>query len=82
MTDNEIVKALEDAIKIGDAPIGKNFGCIISKLTAKETVDLINRLQAENERLNTKIKSIYKELERISLMTVETDRKELAGEDK
>ena len=40
-----------------------------------------NSYKAENERLNAKLKSVYKELERIALMTVETDRKELVGED-
>lgn len=51
MTDNEIIKALEDAIKKDDAPIGECFGCVISKLNAKEILDLINRQQAEIETL-------------------------------
>ena len=39
-----------------------------------------NSYKEETEGLKTKIKSVYKELERISLMTVETNRKELVGE--
>ena len=35
---------------------------------------------AEIESLKTKIKNVYKELERIALMTVETDTKELVGD--
>lgn len=41
--------------------------------------NLINRQKAENENLNAKIKSIYKELQRIALMTVATDSKEMEG---
>ena len=52
----EIVKALEDAMRMGDAPVGKYWGCMITKLTAKEAVDLINRQKAEIERLEDKIK--------------------------
>lgn len=58
MNPNEIKKELETAMKLGDAPIGKNFGCTISKLTAKETLAYINQLeirgrvlQDENNRL-------------------------------
>ena len=50
-TASETIKALEDAIKKGDAPIGECFSCVISKSTAKETLALINRQQAEIERL-------------------------------
>lgn len=51
MTDAEIIKALEKLLKIGDSPIGEYFGVTIDKQTIKETLDLINRLKAENERL-------------------------------
>ena len=51
MTDNEIIRALDDLIHLGDAPIMKGFGVIIDKQTLKDTLDLINRLKAENERL-------------------------------
>lgn len=55
MKPNEIKKELEYAMKIGDAPIGKYFGCIISKLTAKETLAYIEQLEAQIERLNIPI---------------------------
>ena len=46
LTDNEIIKALEEEIE---------YGCghyiEIEMSTIKDTFDLINRLQAENERL-------------------------------
>ena len=51
LTELEIVEALETAIKTGDAPIGKHWACTISKLTAKEALELINRQKAEIERL-------------------------------
>lgn len=51
MNPNEIKKEFETAMKLGDAPIGKYFACTISKLTAKETIDYINQLEAEVERL-------------------------------
>jgi hypothetical protein len=73
MKDNEIVKALEDAMRMGDAPIGKYWGCMISKLTAKEAVDLINRQKKEieawkhyyNECL-TDLKNAHVEIERLN----------------
>ena len=54
MTFEDIVKALEDAMNIGDAPIGKYWGCIITKQAAKEALDLINRQQAEVAELKEK----------------------------
>ena len=60
LNSEEIKKELETAIKIGDSPIGKSFGCIISKSTAKATLDLINQLEAElkvcNEALDNSMK--------------------------
>ena len=57
MTDNEIIKALECCVdwcgnvSCWDCPL-KNTGCIhFDKL--KETLDLINRQKAENERLKS-----------------------------
>ena len=47
MTYEEIIEALETAIKIGDAPIGKNFACTISKLTAREALNLLKWQNAE-----------------------------------
>ena len=42
--------------------------------------DLINRQKAEIERLKAKNQSLYKEIERIALMTDEKDEKEMVGE--
>lgn len=86
MTDNEIIKALEccstDGRTCEECPYNEqttdeNF--CDEKLQA-DALDLINRQKAEIERLNEKIKSIYKEMERIAKMTVETDVKEMVGE--
>lgn len=62
LTDNEIKKDLETAIKIGDAPIGEHWGCMISKLTAKEALDLINRLEAEKSNLTSNLTSLQNDL--------------------
>lgn len=50
MTDTEIIKAFNNLIHLGDAPIGKDYGVIVDKQTLKEALDLINRQQAEIER--------------------------------
>ncbi len=53
MTDNEIIRALESALKTGDEPIGKHWGCFLTTETAKNALDLINRQKAEIGRLTT-----------------------------
>ena len=61
-TDEEVIKALETAIKTGDAPIGVHWACTISKQGAKDALDLINRQKAEVERLqeeNRRLKKYY-----------------------
>ena len=45
--------------------------------TLEDALEIIKKQKAEIERLRGKIKSLYKELERISLMTVATDEKEM-----
>jgi hypothetical protein len=62
MKPNEIKKELETAMKLGDAPIGKNFGCIISKLTAKETLAYIEQLEAKVEMLNNECRETRRDL--------------------
>ena len=42
--------------------------------TAKELKTVIKEKESEIKRLNAKVKSVYEELHRIALMTVETDR--------
>lgn len=51
MNSNRLKQKLEVAIKTGDSPIGKNFGCIISKLAAKEILVYINKLEIKVEKL-------------------------------
>ena len=56
MTDNEIVKALECCCGIehdcDKCPYEENDECGELNSILKDALDLINRLQAENERLN------------------------------
>lgn len=59
-TDEEIIKALETAIKIGDAPIGEHWACTISKQTAKDALDLIKRQNEEIERLRAENEEMKK----------------------
>ncbi len=50
-------------------------------LTEKQAYyDELVSSKAEIERLNAKIKTLYGELERVALMTVETNSKEMVGE--
>ena len=63
MTDNEIIKALEWNIsKFGEEVcfgyMDKD-GC--KKVDAKDILDIINRLQAENERLKINLKAVLDE---------------------
>ena len=58
MTDNEIIKALEDEVK--SAEYVDSYYCNGVDLTLiKSAIDLINRLQAEIERLKECPKCIY-----------------------
>ena len=74
-TDEEVIKALECCVQ-GDSCLGccpyddGDYDCAhcTSKL-ARDALNLINRQKAEIERL-------YKEIERISKTTVETEVKE------
>ena len=66
MTDKEIIKALECCVNWGsttscaDCPLC-NTGCVhFSKL--KETLDLINRKQAENSNLTSDLTSLQNDL--------------------
>ena len=51
MTDNEIIKAWEILLYIGDAPIGEHWHCSVSTLLAKETFEMLKRLQEQNAAL-------------------------------
>ena len=71
--DENLIEALKREKYVRIAYKGKVY-------SFKDVIDLINCYEAENERLNEKIKSVYKELERIALKTVETDKQGIAGD--
>ena len=50
LTDSEIVKALESMIQFADT-VNRSVLDMVDVQTLKDTLDLINRLQKENERL-------------------------------
>ena len=53
-------------MRIGDAPIGKRFGCIVSKQTIKETIDYINKTEIDLIAMRTSANSYkmhYEQLE-------------------
>lgn len=55
LTDEELVKALECCVKndCEKCPyLIKGFDCVISKQAENDVIDLIHRLQSENERLS------------------------------
>ena len=73
MTDKEIVKALEDEIHLAEY-VDSGFCNGVSLSLVKSTLDLINRLQAENERLqetideqDIEIARLYKVIERLKI---------------
>lgn len=92
-TDSEIIKALECCNHIETdcelCPLYTTKEC--SKVMLDSTLDLINRLQAENERLNDKVKGFekirraYQRMIHESMPNIQTalDKvlKELVGED-
>jgi hypothetical protein len=55
MNYEEIIKAWEKVLAIGDAPIGEYWGISLTTKLAKETFDFINSQQAEIEFLNEEI---------------------------
>ena len=86
MTDSEIIKAFEIC---NNSSLNCSDGCPYHKKEIghyclyrlnSDALDLIHRQKAEIERLNVKIKDVYKELERIALMSVATDSKEMVGD--
>ena len=58
LTDNEIIKALEKAEYRCDGIELRGF--YLDHESMKQVIDLINRLQAENERLKGKVKGFEK----------------------
>ena len=53
LTDEEVIKALEKALTDVDAPIGEHWGCgFLTTQNIKDTLDLINRKNAEIGKLN------------------------------
>ena len=51
MTDNDIIKAWDKILKMGDAPIGEHWQVGVTTRLAKDTFDMLNRQKAEVERL-------------------------------
>ena len=65
MTDNEIIKALECRVKSNcpKCPYFQSYPCDKCKKLDKDTLDLINRLQAEVERLKSPFVKMYEQFE-------------------
>lgn len=60
LTDKEVVKALEKALTDVDAPMGEHWGCgFLTTQNIKDTLDLINRQNAEIERLRNTVKTDF-----------------------
>ena len=57
--------------------VGRSSLSSVYKLCIYTVFKAVDKQQEEIERLNAKIEGLYKEIERIALMTVETDRKDL-----
>lgn len=73
----QLAKWLEE-LKEGREIINRQKAEIDILIRKKDTLqDDIAEKDVEIERLNAKIKYLYKEIERIALMTVPTDRKEV-----
>ena len=74
MTDNEIVKALEDLKKCNNNEIDcgmcmlSDFYPLCPEKIGEYALDLINRLQAENERLTTALKEISNGLAEVKVL--------------
>ena len=62
LTDSEIVKAMECKIKFKcpECPYFHSFPCDKCNTMLKDTLDLINRIQAENERLKEENNQLHK----------------------
>jgi hypothetical protein len=62
MTDEQIIKAWEKILSAGDAPIGKHWLCgSVTTEFAKATLDMLNRQNAEIERLISAVDNSTKE---------------------
>lgn len=74
LTDKKIVKALEHEIEIAKA-VGDNMAYTVEMSVLTNALDLINRLQAENERLRNHIQEGIDLVKQIPEMiaTVETE---------
>lgn len=62
-TDEEVIKALEKALTDVDAPIGEHWGCgFLTTQNIKDTLDLINRKNAEIDILIRKHDNLLDEI--------------------
>lgn len=62
-TDEQIKAELKRALEIGDAPIGMHWGCSLNKQLVSDTLDLINRQEAEIDELSSAILRLVVALE-------------------
>ena len=58
MTDNEIIKALEDKTHKAEYPWVDSSYCDVEVSLVKNALDLISRLQAENEKLRNTLDDV------------------------
>lgn len=65
MNYEEIIKAWEKVLAIGDAPIGEYWGISLTTKLAKETFDFINSQQAEIEELTEQLNFIGQEYKKL-----------------
>ena len=82
MSDNEVIRDLKICFDVGAcANCGHaetRGGTVLCRTHLMgDALDLINRKDAKIERLEEKVKSLYKEIERIALMTVLSEEKEM-----
>lgn len=55
---DKIIHDLVCALKLGDAPIGEHWGCILTKQQVKDTLNLIVKYRDEIDRLQEIINNI------------------------
>lgn len=89
MTDNEIIKAWElcftpkgTTYTCAKCPYHK-FGALCKEKRNRDTIDLLNRLKAENEALISAQETLQKHIEKQSaeIERVQTATEEMVGED-
>ena len=83
MTGEHFIKALEEAIEQKKAVCSSyDSVLILTRETAEGIIEAYKSQKAEFERLKSEITNMCREMLRIAIMTVKTDRKEMEGESK